>query len=229
MKTAKICPHCSTTFEGRSNQLYCSSTCKQLAFQQRQGPPVVRATTIISGSDSNYTQPGQSSKPTGRFAPPVTAKATVEIEKLRIESSEKLRRLELEERKQERRYEQEKEERRYKQELELAERNSRTESQKWGAEQGALLNRLDGLEKKLTSPLVHIPDDKIEEDQSDNDGSGTGLRLFLGIVGAVAVAALIKRNQPSKQPVSTLDGFAKKHLTKPALVPPPTKTDTDQH
>lgn len=226
MKISKICPRCSTAFEGRSNQLYCSSVCKQLAFQQRQGLPTARATTTISSSDSNYSQPGQLLKPTGRSAPSITAKATVEIEKLRIESSEKLRRLELRERKQERRYEQDKEERRYKKELELAEHNSRTESQKWETEQGALLNRLDGLEKKLASPPTHIPDDKNEEDQSDNDDSGTG--LFWGIVGAVAVAALIRSNQPPKQPVLTLDDFAKKHLTKPAPIPTPSnKTVSD--
>lgn len=35
MTSIKICPQCKTSFEGRKNKLYCSTSCKTQAFQVR--------------------------------------------------------------------------------------------------------------------------------------------------------------------------------------------------
>ena len=186
----KKCPQCGTTFEGRSNRLYCSDSCKQSAFQQNQ-------------QNASYHQ---ERKPETRLNRQMrvrndaaSAKAEVEIARLRFANEEKLKALDAKERHRERQHELIRQEREFDQQQQLADANSEATKQAWSKERKDLISRLDGLENQLTVKLIVEEKQEPEEEKSDSE-SLAPLLWFAG--GALAVGLLMKMQKPQPELVN---------------------------
>ena len=180
MNTEKKCPQCTTSFEGRSNQIYCSPACKQRAFQAGNSRPATEKTSL---------QPVLSeSVPV--YAPSLSPQSVHALETLRIQSAHQMKRLEIEEREQLREDEWEREEREFKRERERAE---------W--EREALKIKVSHSPTD-TSLFLGKPEGSKEEKSTKLDSDGelnVGNLVAIGL-GLALFASLFKNNQPQLTP-----------------------------
>lgn len=203
MTTNKTCPQCGEQFEGRSNQTYCGSTCKQRAFQVRQTEQGTLPKLSRVDSDSS-----------GRFSSPMLAQpiseTDVELARIRLQQEESLQRLEYEERQREREYEAERQERQFQQEVEMTELRTQVERKQWEAERVRLNDELKAKEQALTGVTTPILDSDEESDESDGDGSAW--LIAAGLAGYCIYK--LATHQPPKPEPPTLFGS---RLPKPPI------------
>lgn len=99
----KTCPHCGTSFEGRANKLYCSSTCKLKAFRQQQTEALTTEPNpaTVRSEFTGIRQPiprGQRDNAALRYQAQVRRAELaheLEMEKLRLDAQERAREHEL--------------------------------------------------------------------------------------------------------------------------------------
>ena len=210
MSINKICPQCGSAFEGRSNQLYCTSACKQRAFQAGK-----TQRTLIPEPVSVRTEVIAS--------PPVDPQTARVYKALRLDSLERMKRLEMEEREQEREFERDREEREFSKERERV---------KWDLD----LRKLD-LRKQVEPPADQslaggLPATPDKEDDASSE-IGLGEVVAVGVVEYLIAKWLGSRTpgqpvappQPHKPPFSLMS--ASSPPAPPAEETPKTDTKTD--
>ncbi len=170
-------PQCGTSFEGRSNQLYCNTTCKQRAFQTGKTRLAESAPTVVAITQHGNPLPALHSA----IIPPVSATASLEVEKLRLEQQEVFRRWELEDRQRERQHEQVKQQRLLKQELDLLDNKNMAEQQQREAEQAAQKNQLKA---QRQARCIDRSSRKEAEEPTESGSGGVGW-VMAGVAGLI--------------------------------------------
>lgn len=213
MNNQKKCPQCDSLFEGRSNQLYCSSLCKQRSFHASKA----------DGHQPISTPSKESSAAPRGSVIGTDFKMEKIYETMRLESVERIKRLEIDERQQEIQYELEREQqqrehdlereqqkRDHELELKRQEFDRERERSKWEME--ATRNKASQMES--FQPQKTAQNEPIEKEPGDEDLGIDTSTLFLisaGIGGLIWLAN--KNNKPSpKQTIpaksqSTLGGL----------------------
>lgn len=222
MLNQKQCLHCGTTFEGRSNRLYCSDACKQRAFQLNQ-----QATTSQSVTGQLEQKTGIDRKlPKGFRNDTASVKAEVELARLKFASEEKLKVLEAEERQRERQHELIRQEREFEQEAQRADANQQATKQAWANERKELLQRLDGVESRLRQQQTDKPlSEKADEDEETTQSSGLGTVLWLA--GGALLLGLLSQGGNKSQTTVTLPQTPPKQPVRVTNLQPPTGLQTD--
>ena len=185
MKTTKTCPQCATSFEGRSNQIYCASTCKQRTFQ--------------AGKSQRNAEPTSPSpalpEPLPVYPPPLSAQTVQVMETIRIKNAKRMKRLELGEREKLREAELKWEEREFDKERERAE---------WQRE--AL--KIQVAHRPTDTPLSGKPGAGNEKKAAELDSADEGTSelsvnqlLAIGLGGLLLVSLF--RNQTPPPPTTT--------------------------
>lgn len=205
MITQKTCRQCGHNFIGRSNQLYCNSACKQQAFQQ--GKTNLREelpTTNESKQSVTYIK-----SPSIRSTS--VSKTEIELQKIRLQGDEAMRRLDYEDRERERQHELEKQDRLHHQQLELIEQQRKANYQ-------ALQDEIKANEIESTTKLKPEPEeDSTESADEQSSGIGWGL-IATGFIGVLVYKFLngnseVKLSDPQIQtpkkykPGTGLDGL----------------------
>jgi len=191
----KKCAKCGVCFEARSNQFYCSSSCKLRSFQEKRTSAGNADLGVISSSRS-YA-PARGSKESGKI--------TLEIEKLRLQHEEKLKKLDMEAQERQHIFELRQRQSQLQQEYELA------SLEKEGAERERkehleLEGKLADVERRL-SKLSTDPE-AVEEPIESEEKVESGLGWILGIVGgAILLNAMAKKGR-SGQLSSSKNGLA---------------------
>lgn len=213
MNNQKKCPQCDSLFEGRSNQLYCSSLCKQRSFHASK----------VDGHQPIGTPSEQSSAASRGSVIGTDYKMEKIYETMRLESAERIKRLEIDERQQERQYELEREQqqrehdlereqqkRDHELELKRQEFDRERERSKWEME--AARNKASQMESPQPQKTVqNEPTEKEPVDKDSGIGTSTLLLISAGISGLIWLAN--KTNKPSPKQIippnsqSTLGGL----------------------
>ncbi len=195
----KKCPQCGTEFEGRSNRLYCSDSCKMRSFNQQKSTVDITPTAIRQKQVTSPVEPSIS-----------TAKLELETTRLHLAADEKKRQFEAEERQRERQYELLRQARQFDQEQQRAEAELDADKQRLMAQRELLLSQLNGFEDSLkvnrTAPKESVPE-KMVDDKSDFPW-GTLLLMGGGALLLVAIQQPQKPKlalQPRKTPQSIDD------------------------
>ena len=213
MSTTKTCLQCGITFEGRPNKIYCSDSCKMQFFRQEKAvsiPPLTlpKMASTTSASRANRSVP--------------VDKTTVELEKLRLQTNERLKQMEYDELERKRKFEIEQAKQRF--DLERDQEEWRLENEPPAPpnfDQTPILNRLDELDRKINQPKE--PTSENTESEEEEGGSDLLVMSGLGVLGYLFLRSFFTSNKPQntqpspplKTSTKSLADITKEYLQRP--------------
>ena len=179
----KKCKHCHLEFDGRPDQLFCTSICKVRHFRANHNSERLReATKVTSVKGHSKILPEHGTD----------MKSTLELRRIELEHEEKVLRLKIHESEKQRQREQEERERKYQHELEMTELTESRElkalrdqlkAKSLGEDTSTNQAKQEEIEKQ---PLVRASIEMDDFSEGDN-GKENDTLLTLGVLGIGAL------------------------------------------